>query len=88
MYNIDSSNFLSFSALLEEFKSIYNESIIINLDINHIIVNNYNFNDESLNIFNSISIDKLAELSTLKGEVDKLTKIFPSMEDDIELLDL
>jgi hypothetical protein len=88
MYSIDSSNFLSFSALLEEFKSIYNESIIIDLDVNHITNSSYNFNDESINVFNSISIDKLAELSALKGEVDELTKIFPSMEDDIELLDL
>lgn len=88
MYSIDSSNFLSFSALLEEFKSIYNESIIIDLDVSHIMVNNYKFGDENLNIFNSISIDKLTELSALKNEVDELTKIFPSMEDDIELLDL
>ena len=88
MYSINSSNFLSFSALLEEFKSIYNESIIIDLDVSHIMVNNYKFGDENLNIFNSISIDKLTELSALKNEVDELTKIFPSMEDDIELLDL
>ena len=88
MYNIDSSNFLSFSALLEEFKSIYNDSVIIDLSIGHMIDGHYNFNNESLNVFNSINISTLIELSTLKGEVDELTKIFPSMEDDIELLDL
>ena len=86
--HIKSTKWTKKELLLEEFKSTYNESIIIDLDVSHITNSTYDFNNENLNVFNSVSIDKLVELSALKSEVDELTKIFPSMEDDIELLDL
>jgi len=88
MYDINKDNFLSFSALLEEFKSTYNESIILELNTSHITDNSYKFDNLDINVFNSLSLDSLVELSTIKSEVDELTKILPSMDEDIELLDL
>jgi hypothetical protein len=88
MYDINKDNFLSFSSLLEEFKNTYNESIILDLNTSHIIDNSYKFDNLDINVFNSLSLDSLVELSTIKSEVDELTKILPSMDEDIELLDL
>jgi hypothetical protein len=42
----------------------------------------------SPNLFNFLPVDSMQDLSTVKNNVDELAKIFPSMEDDIELLDL
>jgi hypothetical protein len=88
MYDINKDNFLSFSSLLEEFKSTYNESIILELSTSHILDNSYKFDNLDINVFNSLSLNNLIELSTIKSEVDELTKILPSMDEDIELLDL
>jgi hypothetical protein len=74
--------------LLEEFKSTYNESIILELSTSHILDNSYKFDNLDINVFNSLSLNNLIELSTIKSEVDELTKILPSMDEDIELLDL
>jgi hypothetical protein len=88
MYDINKDNFLSFSAMLEEFKNTYNESIILDLSTSHIMDNSYKFDNLDINVFNSLSLDSLVELSTIKSEVDELTKILPSMDEDLELLDL
>jgi hypothetical protein len=88
MYKLDSSNLLSFSSMIDEFNYVYNDSIILELNFT------INFDKvtlsqlSNLNTFVEESLDKAIELTQLKNNVDELVKIFPSMEDDIEILDL
>jgi hypothetical protein len=88
MYKLDSSNLLSFSSMIDEFNYVYNDSIILELNftINFDIVTLSQLSN--LNTFVEESLDKAIELTQLKNNVDELVKIFPSMEDDIEILDL
>jgi hypothetical protein len=88
MFNLNSSNFLSFPTLINEFNYIFNDSIIIDINTSDLSeISKLDF-AENINLFNSIPIETIHDLSALKNEVEELIKIFPSMEDDIELLDL
>jgi hypothetical protein len=43
---------------------------------------------QEANPFKFLDLESLIELSLVKNDVDELVKIFPSMEDNIEVLDL
>ena len=85
MFNVNSDNILFLTNVMSDFKNIYNDSII--LDINVPITTGNELKNVD-NAFNFFSIEQLQELSNLKNNVDELVKVFPSMEDDIEILDL
>jgi len=74
--------------MIDEFNCVYNDSIILELNFT------INFDKDalaqlpSLNSFVEESLERAIELTQLKNNVDELVKIFPSMEDDIEILDL
>ena len=86
MLKINADNISSLIDSVYNFKSLYNDSVIIDTNIVLLMPNQAEL--DTHNFFNFFSIDSLYELSSLKNNVDELVKIFPSMEDDIELLDL
>jgi hypothetical protein len=85
MFNINPDNILFLTDIMSDFKNIYNDSIV--LDINVLTTAGGELRGID-NAFNFFSIELLQELSNLKNNVDELVKVFPSMEDDIEILDL
>jgi hypothetical protein len=87
MLDINSNNISLFTELISNFRSSYNDSVITDADIFFLIHEKTEFANAG-NFFNFFSIDSLYELSTIKNNVEELIKIFPSIEDDIELLDL
>jgi hypothetical protein len=87
MLDIDSNNISLLTELISNFKSLYNDSVVIDSDIFFLFREKIEFS-ATHNFFNFFSIDSLHELSTIKNNVEELIKIFPSIEDDIELLDL
>jgi hypothetical protein len=81
---INNSNFI-----LSDFKSVYNDSIVLNLNPTQFSgLVDINFKDIELNTFSFLSLDDMISLSEAKNNVDELVKIFPSLADEIELLDL
>jgi len=86
MLKIDADNISSLIDSVCNFKSLYNDSVVV--DTNAVLLMSNQAEFDTHNFFNFFSIDSLYELSSLKNNVDELVKIFPSMEDDIELLDL
>jgi hypothetical protein len=87
IFKVDESDSLTTSSFSSELIDIYNDSVL--LDFNTNIFNVFEAkSNENLNIFSFLSLDDMIELSTLKNNVDELIKVFPSLEDDIELLDL
>jgi hypothetical protein len=77
------------STPLNEYKYIYNELISLDFDISVFnIFNSGASNTLDSNIFSFLSLDSMLELSSIKNDIDQLVKVFPSIEDDIELLDL
>jgi len=89
MLGLNSDNFYNFSHIINEFRYIYSDSIILDMDMraNYAV---YQDLQRSINtdFFNFIDLESLVDLSTVKNDVDELVKIFPSMEDNIEVLDL
>jgi hypothetical protein len=86
IFKAEENDSLSISSVLNEFIGLHNNSVI--LDLNTELFNIFEFNNVDFNIFSFLSLDSMIELSTVKNNVDELVKVFPSLEDDIELLDL
>jgi hypothetical protein len=89
MLGVNSENFHDFSHIISEFKYIYSDSIVLDLNAQA----GYNMSRElqsaqEANPFKFLDLESLIELSLVKNDVDELVKIFPSMEDNIEVLDL
>jgi hypothetical protein len=74
--------------MIKEFNNLYNDSIVLNLNFDLPLVSISPTDTSNLNIFSNIYLNEAVELTRLKNDVDELVKIFPSMEDDIEILDL
>jgi hypothetical protein len=90
MFNLDESNFSNVTSFLSEFRYIFSDSIVLDLNPAHLTFNNglLASASDNFNVFSFLSLDEMIELSTLKNDVDELVKIFPALGDDIELLDL
>jgi hypothetical protein len=87
IFNLDENESITTSSFSSELIEMYNDSVL--LDFNTSIFNVFEpKSEENLNVFSFLSLDDMIELSTLKNNVDELIKVFPSLEDDIELLDL
>jgi hypothetical protein len=84
---IDDTNFLTLSSVLSEIKHVYSDSIITNFNFSDLNLLNSSEYD-NFNMFSFMSLDSMIENSKLKNDVDELVKVFPSLEDDIEILDL
>jgi hypothetical protein len=87
-YGLNEKNLNHFSSIANEFSFIYSDSVVSDFNFSIFLNEKLNINEDLTNIFDFIPIETIAEISSLKNNVDELVKIFPSMEDDIELLDL
>ena len=89
MLKVNSENFYDFSYIISGFKYIYTDSIVLIIDTRF----SYSISQElrlaqKTNLFKFLGLGPLIDLSLAKNDVDELVKIFPSMEDNIEVLDL
>jgi len=89
MLGVNSENFYDFPYIIREFKYIYSDSIVlaINTRFSYSISRELQLAQEA-NLFKFLDLESLIDLSLVKNDVDELVKIFPSMEDNIEVLDL
>ena len=89
MLGVNSENFHDFSHIISEFKYIYSDSIVldINTQVSYSMLHELQSAQEA-NLFKFLDLESLINLSLVKNDVDELVKIFPSMEDNIEVLDL
>jgi len=88
-FNLDNSNFNYISLTLNEFSQVYNDSVILDLDFQDTqIFSGLTTLDSKVNLFSFLDLSEAIELSKIKNEVDELVKVFPSLEDSIEVLDL
>ena len=88
-FKIDENSFVTLSTSLNEYKCIYNDLVILDFDTS--VLGSFNANSTQTlesNIFSFLSLESMIDLSALKNDIDQLVKVFPSIEDDIELLDL
>jgi hypothetical protein len=88
-FKIDENSFITITTTLNEYRSVYND--LVTLDFDTSVLGNFNIDSAQAlesNIFSFLSLDSMIELSSLKNDIDQLVKVFPSIEDDIELLDL
>ena len=85
----DANSFFDTPNSISEFKFLYSDLVGLDFDIS--TLNAFNVGSlEKLdsNLFSFLSLDNMIELSSIKNDVEQLVKIFPSIEDDLELLDL
>jgi len=88
-FSLNDSNFNYISLTLNEFRQVYNDSVILDLDFKSTqLFSGLADVDSKENLFSFLDLSEVAELSKIKNEVDELVKIFPSLEDSIEVLDL
>jgi len=86
IFKVNENEFLLNLPTLYDFREVYDNSIILEFDKE--LFNVFDFAKFDSNFFSFLSLNDMIELSSIKNNVDELTKIFPSLEDDIELLDL
>jgi hypothetical protein len=88
-FKIDEDSFITLSTSLNEYRYIYNDLVMLDFDTS--ILGSFNMDSTQTlesNIFSFLSLESMIDLSSLKNDIDQLVKVFPSIEDDIELLDL
>jgi hypothetical protein len=86
IFKVNENEFLLNLPALYDFSEFYDSSIV--LEFNKEVFTIFDFAKVDSNFFSFLSLNDMIELSAIKNNVDDLTKIFPSLEDDIELLDL
>ena len=89
MLGVNPENFYDFSHIMSEFKYIYSDSIVLNIStqVSYSTPQKLQSAQEA-NLFKFLDLESLIDISLVKNDVDELVKIFPSMEDNIEVLDL
>jgi hypothetical protein len=88
-FQISENSFLSISTTLSEYQRIYYDLASVDFDLSTFSVFSLGSTDKlDSNIFSFLSLDNMIELSSIKNDVEQLVKAFPSIEDDIEMLDL
>jgi hypothetical protein len=92
MLSGSSSDTNAFSNSITAFDGLFNKYLSnqgFSLDINSMFNNSNYFSVEDLSVINTIpSLDELERLSSLKNDVDSMIRVFPSLEDIIEDVDM
>jgi hypothetical protein len=92
MFSVSSSDSNAFSNSISSFDGFFNRYLsdqVFNLDVNSMFNSSNYFSVEDLSVINTIpSLDELERLSSLKNDVDSMIRVFPSLEDVIEDVDM
>jgi hypothetical protein len=92
MFSVSGSDTNAFSNSITSFGGFFNRYLsdqVFNLDVNSMFNSSNYFSVEDLSVINTIpSLDELERLSSLKNDVDSMVRVFPSLEDVIEGVDM
>jgi hypothetical protein len=89
LFQINENSLVTRLTSTGDFQPTYSDLVGLDFDIS--VLSTYNLGSvEKLefNLFSFLPLDSMIELSSVKNDIDQLVKVFPSLEDEIELLDL